>query len=65
MCVCHYLYSKQYVSVDAYVFIFPPASSSQSELVRHILLRIPAKTVNAAAKTALLFYPVMSIFCNN
>ena len=30
MCVCHYLYSKQYVSVNAYVFIFPPASSSQS-----------------------------------
>lgn len=47
------------------IYIFPmPWVLSQWELVRHILLRIPAKIMNAAAKTALPFYLVMSIFFN-
>lgn len=47
------------------ISIFPmPWILSQWELVRHILLRIPAKIINAAAKTALPFYLVMSISFN-
>lgn len=47
------------------IYIFPmPWVLSQWELVTHILLKIAAKIMNAAAKTALPFYLVMSIFLN-
>lgn len=47
------------------ICIFPmPVVLSQGELVRHILLRILADIINVSAKSVLLFYPVLRIFCN-
>lgn len=61
MCIV-ILSSKQYVCVNECVFVFFPCLEFLAS--ENWWSVIPAKIINIAAKTALSFDPVSSIFCN-